>query len=218
MNYFDASALVKRFVTEQGSPLVQHLVTRDRAATGKVAHTEVHAALARKRREGFVSLRDYSLACRQFDRDWRSYVLVELHDEILTIARGWSDGTRFVGLTRSTSHPPSASRAVLTRGSRSSQLMSACSERQKRSTFKPSTSSTNARSDRRACLSSPTSRPLSVSFGAGSSAGESTLSASCRPRPSARRRLRRSPGACAAGGSVPSAAAASTCSSIWTGV
>ncbi len=88
MNYFDASALVKRFVTEQGSPLVQHLVTRDRAATGKVAHTEVHAALARKRREGFVSLRDYSLACRQFDRDWRSYVLVELHDEILTIARG----------------------------------------------------------------------------------------------------------------------------------
>ncbi len=87
MNYFDASALIKRFVAEKGSSIVRDLVVRERAATGKVSYAEVHAALARKRREGSISSPDYSLACRQFDRDWRSYILVDLHDEVLVIVR-----------------------------------------------------------------------------------------------------------------------------------
>ena len=56
MIYLDTSALIKRFVTERGSRLVRRLVAQPPAvATSKIAYAEVHAALARKRREGRVA-------------------------------------------------------------------------------------------------------------------------------------------------------------------
>ena len=88
MTYLDTSALVKRFVTEVGSPFVRALVTRHGpVATATIAYAEVHAGLARKRREGHLSERDYVSTCRLFEADWRAYVRVELHDEVLRSAR-----------------------------------------------------------------------------------------------------------------------------------
>lgn len=88
MNYLDTSALIKRFVAEKGSPLVRALVTRKGpVATAKIAYVEVHAGLARKHREGRLSGRHYTLACRQFEGDWPSYARVDLLDDILLLAR-----------------------------------------------------------------------------------------------------------------------------------
>ncbi len=88
MNYFDTSALIKRFVAEDGSSVVNSLFTRQGiAATAKIAYPEVYAGLSRKRREGHLSQRFYNLACRQFERDWPAYVHVELRDEVLVLAR-----------------------------------------------------------------------------------------------------------------------------------
>lgn len=88
MNYLDTSALIKRFVAESGSPLVLELVTRGGPiATAKIAYSEVYAGLTRKHREGHLSTRHYALACRQFERDWQSYIRVDLRDEILLGAR-----------------------------------------------------------------------------------------------------------------------------------
>ena len=88
MIYLDTSALIKRFVNEKGSPLVQSLVTeRPPVATAKIAYAEIFAGFARKLREGHLSKTLHTLACRQFERDWQSYLRVELQDDILYLAR-----------------------------------------------------------------------------------------------------------------------------------
>lgn len=88
MNYLDTSALIKRFVAEKGSPLVQTLVKRKGPiATAKIAYAEVYAGLTRKLREGHLSEAQYALACRQFEADWQAYIRVDLHDDILFLAR-----------------------------------------------------------------------------------------------------------------------------------
>ena len=88
MNCLDTSALIKRFVAERGSPLIQTIVTRrGPVATAKIAYAEVYTGLARKRREGRLSPRRYGRVCRQFELDWSAYVRVDLRDEILGLAR-----------------------------------------------------------------------------------------------------------------------------------
>lgn len=88
MIYFDTSALIKRFVSEKGSPLVQTVVGRNETvATAKIAYAEIFAGLTRKLREGNLSRAQYGLACRQFESDWQAYLRVELQDSILLLAR-----------------------------------------------------------------------------------------------------------------------------------
>lgn len=86
MNYFDTSALIKRFVAEKGSPLVNSLLTHQ-GVTATIAYAEIYAGLARKRREGHISQRSYALVCRQVELDWPGYIKVELHDDVLALAR-----------------------------------------------------------------------------------------------------------------------------------
>ena len=88
MIYLDTSALIKRFVNEKGSPLVQSFVQgREAIATAKIAYAEIFAGLARKLRENNLSKAQYSVACRQFENDWQAYLRVELEDDILLLAR-----------------------------------------------------------------------------------------------------------------------------------
>ena len=73
MIYLDTSALIKRFVNENGSPLVQSIVQRKGViATAKIAYAEIFAGLTRKLREGNLSKAQYALACRQFESDWQA--------------------------------------------------------------------------------------------------------------------------------------------------
>jgi len=86
--YLDTSALVKRFVQEKGSPVVQSLFQSATAvATAKIAYAEIFAGLTRKLRERNLSRAQYSAACRHFESDWHAYVRVELQDDILFLAR-----------------------------------------------------------------------------------------------------------------------------------
>jgi predicted nucleic acid-binding protein len=86
--YLDTSALIKRFVNEKGSPLVQSLMRQSEpVATAKIAYAEIFAGFARKFREGHLPKVSYALACRQLERDWQSYVRVELQDDVLFLAR-----------------------------------------------------------------------------------------------------------------------------------
>jgi predicted nucleic acid-binding protein len=86
--YLDTSALIKRFVNEKGSALVQSIVhRRGTIATAKIAYAEIFAGLTRKLREGRVSRSEYDLTCRQFESDWQAYLRVELQDQILLLAR-----------------------------------------------------------------------------------------------------------------------------------
>lgn len=88
MNYLDTSALIKRFVSEKGSPLILALIKRNEPiATAKIAYAEIYAGLTRKLREGGLSNAQYALACRQFEADWHAYIRVDLHDDTLFLAR-----------------------------------------------------------------------------------------------------------------------------------
>jgi predicted nucleic acid-binding protein len=88
LNYLDSSALVKRFIVEKGSDRVEALIrSGEPVATAKIAYAEIYAGLARRRREGDLSEKDYTDACRQFEGDWRAYVRVDLRDEVLVLAR-----------------------------------------------------------------------------------------------------------------------------------
>ncbi len=88
MNYLDTSALIKRFVAERSSALVDDLVLDGPpVATAKIAYVEVYSGLARKRREGHLTEAAYVSACRLFEAEWRACIHVELTDEILRVAR-----------------------------------------------------------------------------------------------------------------------------------
>lgn len=88
MIYLDTSALVKRFVDEKGSALVQAIVTRrEPIGTAKIGYAEFFAGLTRKLREGRLSKAQYALACRQFESEWHAYIRVELGDDILFLSR-----------------------------------------------------------------------------------------------------------------------------------
>jgi predicted nucleic acid-binding protein len=88
VNYLDTSAVVRSFIAGKGSDRIAEMVRRgEPVATSKIGHAEVHAALARRRREGALSSRRYARACRIFEAEWKAYVRVDLRDEILELAR-----------------------------------------------------------------------------------------------------------------------------------
>ena len=88
MNYFDTSALIKRFVEEPGSELVEALTLGEPTiATSKLAYAEIHAGLGRKLRAHELSATAHRRTSHLFDADWVTYIRVELVDQLLIIAR-----------------------------------------------------------------------------------------------------------------------------------
>lgn len=88
MTYLDTSALLKRFVGEVGSVVVDALVSRHGpVATAKIAYAEAHAALGRRRRAGDLSEREYASKCRQFEHEWSAWIRLDLDDDVLALAR-----------------------------------------------------------------------------------------------------------------------------------
>ena len=87
MRYFDASALVKRYVRETGSVKVRRLLASDTPATSRLSEIEVAAALERRSREGSFSAAERDRALTAFAIDLRAIVVVELTPEISARAR-----------------------------------------------------------------------------------------------------------------------------------
>jgi predicted nucleic acid-binding protein len=78
--YADSSVIVKRYYEEPGTQHVRKSWGRiDRVFTSKVSYAEVHAALARKRREGGIAPAAFRAAAEAFEGEWPSYdhVLVD---------------------------------------------------------------------------------------------------------------------------------------------
>jgi predicted nucleic acid-binding protein len=84
MNYYDSSALIKRFIDETGSARVASVVASDRrSASSVVAFAEVHAGLARRLRERFMSAAVHRGVVREFGIEWGSTLQVEVGDVVL---------------------------------------------------------------------------------------------------------------------------------------
>lgn len=95
--YADASALVKRYVTELGSKEVIALTTTAVAvATALVSRAEVAAALARAVRMGVLDDQGGRRAQRRFSRDWPDLARVAVTEALVARAEGlaWEYGLR----------------------------------------------------------------------------------------------------------------------------
>jgi predicted nucleic acid-binding protein len=82
--YVDTSALVKLYAPEPESSAVQQLVENaEIAAISLVAYAEARVALARKRREHAVGLKDYRRIIQEFNDDWDNYFIVDITEPLV---------------------------------------------------------------------------------------------------------------------------------------
>ena len=82
MRYFDASALVKRYVRENGSTAVRRLLSSDTPVMSRLSEVEVASALVRLAREGAVSAVECNRALVTFAADVEAVTVVELTREV----------------------------------------------------------------------------------------------------------------------------------------
>lgn len=85
--YFDASALVKRYVRETGSVMVRRLLASGIVATSRLSEVEVASGIAHRAREGAFTAarRDRVLAALQ--RDMPAFAIVEVIPGVTADAR-----------------------------------------------------------------------------------------------------------------------------------
>ena len=86
LRYFDASALVKRYLAEPGSERVRSLLSDGIVATSRLSEVEVASALARRCREGAFPADERDRALGALRRDISSFFVVELTPEIVARA------------------------------------------------------------------------------------------------------------------------------------
>lgn len=87
MCYFDASALVKRYVREKGSTKVRRLMASQTPATSRLSEVEVASALERRAREGAFAMTERDRALAALGTDLPAIVVVELTPDISARAR-----------------------------------------------------------------------------------------------------------------------------------
>ena len=95
--YLDASALVKRYVAEAGSPEVEALIGEAQAiGTAVISRAEVAAALAKAARIGLVAREAGAKALQAFNADWEHLVRVQLSEPLAAraAALAWEHGLR----------------------------------------------------------------------------------------------------------------------------
>ena len=85
--YFDTSALVKLYVEETGSNRIRDITHRASViSTSKIAYPEARSSFARKRKEGGFSQNALRKIVEQLNRDWESYLLIEITDGLVRAA------------------------------------------------------------------------------------------------------------------------------------
>ncbi len=95
--YLDASALVKRYIAETGSPEVEALIGEAQAiGTAVISRAEVAAALAKAARIGLVAREAAANALQAFNADWEHLVRLQLSEPLAAraAALAWEHGLR----------------------------------------------------------------------------------------------------------------------------
>ncbi len=95
--YADASALVKLFVTEEGSEATRDILRQARAmGTGLLTRAELGAALARGTRRGILLEAGALEARRRMDEVWPTWIHIAMDEELAFRAEmlAWEYGLR----------------------------------------------------------------------------------------------------------------------------
>ena len=86
MRYFDASALAKRYLQEDQSPLLRSLLDQA-SCTSRLSEVEVASALRRRTREGSLPFDERDRLLGDLDRDLDAMMVVEMTSEVTALAR-----------------------------------------------------------------------------------------------------------------------------------
>jgi predicted nucleic acid-binding protein len=95
--YLDASALLKRYLVEQGSrETIALMAESEMVATSIVSRAEVAAALAKAGRIGLVTENVARTAQRSFDKDWQDLLRVPVTEALVDRAKAlaWDHSLR----------------------------------------------------------------------------------------------------------------------------
>ena len=83
MIYFDSSALVKRYIEEEGSDKVNALLEeRSIAVASRLAYPEILAALTRRHKAEDIETPAFVRIKKAFKADWASLTVVEMRTEV----------------------------------------------------------------------------------------------------------------------------------------
>jgi len=86
--YLDSSALVKRYVEEDGSGAVDRLLAdHPYAATSRLTYPEILSALHRKHRAKEISVRVLGTLVEAFESDWGKLFVLEFDEDLLPIVK-----------------------------------------------------------------------------------------------------------------------------------
>jgi predicted nucleic acid-binding protein len=84
MIYLDSSALVKRYLKEIGTEVVNSLIfSSEEKATSKLSYPEILSAFARKHRANEIGKGVLHSAINKFESDWPQLYVIEFSNEML---------------------------------------------------------------------------------------------------------------------------------------
>lgn len=88
MIYLDSSALVKRYVSEDGSDRIDSILAfAPLAATSKLTYPEIVSAFSRKHAAREIPTRWFNRLVDHFEADWDRLVIVEIQDDLLPLMK-----------------------------------------------------------------------------------------------------------------------------------
>jgi predicted nucleic acid-binding protein len=88
MIYLDSSALVKRYVREEGTDFVKSILAGDDLiTTSKLSYPEILSALMRKVHAGEIQRKTFNGIVDMFDRDWDHVLVLDFHNDLLQIVK-----------------------------------------------------------------------------------------------------------------------------------
>jgi predicted nucleic acid-binding protein len=82
--YFDTSALIKRYVREQGSARVMSLLSRHGLLSSAITPVEILSALCRRRHNGDLSEEDFAATLGRVQSERVRWELVEVGETVLS--------------------------------------------------------------------------------------------------------------------------------------
>ena len=96
--YLDTSSVVKLYVSEAGTDVVNQIVAGATiVATSVVAYAETRAALARLRSEGVLTAAELRAAKREFEEQWPTYLTLKATDSLCRAAGELAETYRLRG-------------------------------------------------------------------------------------------------------------------------
>jgi predicted nucleic acid-binding protein len=87
VRFFDASALVKRYIRERGSASIRRLLDKGRVAVARLSEVEVVSAFARLSREGSITAAQRDRVVTAFVADLSAWTIVEITPDVARTAR-----------------------------------------------------------------------------------------------------------------------------------